>query len=116
LGEGRGEGSADPRATSTVHEQRTALSQSLLFAEDKIALRTETHKHIRWANGKEELYDLRADPAELRDLAAGADLGWARQLLAQHTGISPESEEPAELTPTETAILHARLQALGYIV
>ena len=34
-------------------------------------VRTETYKLVRYATGEEELYDLSADPYELRNLMAG---------------------------------------------
>jgi arylsulfatase len=36
-------------------------------------LRSATHKYVWWANGEEELYDLVADPGELRNIAARED-------------------------------------------
>ena len=49
---------------------RGVLSENLLFAEDRIALRTARHTYVRWASGKEEVFDRRSDPGELRDLSA----------------------------------------------
>ena len=42
---------------------------------DHHALRTPTHRYIRYASGEEELYDHRADPHEWENLAVtrGAD-------------------------------------------
>src|SRR6185503_17166325 len=48
---------------------RALISENLLFAEERVSMRTATAKLVRWANGKEEVYDLRHDPGEQRDLA-----------------------------------------------
>jgi N-acetylglucosamine-6-sulfatase len=40
------------------------------FAVPYYGVRTERFKYVRWSYGDEELYDLRADPYELRNLAA----------------------------------------------
>jgi hypothetical protein len=37
------------------------------------ALRTEQYLYAAWSNGDREFYDVLADPAELRNLAATAD-------------------------------------------
>lgn len=59
------------------------LSESLLFAEERIALRTVRHTYVLWPSGKEELYDRVRDPGELRDLAARSALvREQRRLLA----------------------------------
>jgi len=55
-------------------EPRTAMSHGLLFAEERRALRSERFKYIEWAHGKEEVYDLRSDPNERRDLAGQEEL------------------------------------------
>jgi len=49
--------------------ERAVLSENMLFTEERVALRTDQTKLVRWANGKEEAYDLVRDPAERRDLA-----------------------------------------------
>ena len=51
-------------------DDRVALVENMLFAEERTGVRTRDRKCVRWENGKEELYDLAADPGERRDLAA----------------------------------------------
>jgi arylsulfatase A-like enzyme len=100
-------------------DARAALCEALLFAEEKVAIRTDHYKYIQWANGKEELYDLLHDPAELRDVAASTDLTWGRRMLAEHAAArlqsgglpEPEREWPA----ADRAALRARLEGLGYV-
>jgi hypothetical protein len=43
---------------------RIAFAENMLFAEERTALRTQSHKYVRWADGREEVYDLASDPAE----------------------------------------------------
>ncbi len=44
------------------------------------ALRTKDHLYVEYATGERELYDLRADPYELRNLANSADPGFIARL------------------------------------
>jgi len=70
--------------------ERPVVSESLLFAEERTALRTARHTYVVWPNGKEELYDRRRDPRELRDLAARR-----RLLRAQRSLLAAERDSPA---------------------
>ena len=91
---------------------RAVLSENLLFAEERVAVRTDTAKLIRWANGKEEAYDLRRDPAERRDLA-GVD-GFVVPLEA--TFDETERAMAPAVTPVAGHDLPAAaLRALGYV-
>ncbi|MBM4246180.1 MAG: hypothetical protein FJ148_20670, partial [Deltaproteobacteria bacterium] len=66
------------------------VSENLLFAEDRIALRTARHTYVTWPTGKEEIYDRARDPRELRDLAAREPLlRRHRALLAAARGAWP---------------------------
>jgi arylsulfatase A-like enzyme len=47
------------------------------------ALRASDYAYIEYATGDRELYDLRTDPYELRNLVAAADPGLLRQLAAR---------------------------------
>ena len=85
----------------------------LLFAEDKIGLRTARHKYVRWENGKEELYDLEADPAELRDIAATADLTTFRELTREDDAAPPLDDLPDDVE--EHGAVRAALHGLGYV-
>ena len=87
-----------PLLTGAADPPRVALSEALLFADEKRSLRDERFKYIVWANGKEELYDLLADPAEQRDLAAERDLvaTW-RLALERVTTVSLLPPATAEL-------------------
>ena len=42
----------------------------MLFSEERVGIRTADRKYVRWDSGKEEVYDLRADPGESRDVGA----------------------------------------------
>ena len=93
-------------ATSGV----SARCEGMLFAEEKVGVRTDRLKYVRSANGKEELYDLVDDPRELRDIAAGADLDWARALTVPSAGAGA-CDDGARDEPAVRAALHA----LGYV-
>jgi arylsulfatase A-like enzyme len=76
--------SLKPLALSLPDDERLALSEGLLLADEKKALRTARFKYIRSANGKEEVYDLLADPGELHDLAARQDLVAPLRVRMEH--------------------------------
>ncbi len=48
-----------------------------------MASRTERFRYIRYADGSEELYDMKADPNEWTNLAADPDHAGTRQELAR---------------------------------
>ncbi len=103
-----------PAASGRPHlqrDERVALCEGLLFSEGKVAVRSARYKYVRWDNGKEELYDLRADPAELRDIAASADLTWARALTSADEAPMPEIVADLE----EQGAVRAALHGLGYV-
>jgi choline-sulfatase len=77
-----------------------------------LGLRTATHKYVRAP--RPELYDVRADPGETRDLAAAAPELAAeldRELEGRLSGAAPVTPAGA-LGPEE----RARLASLGYVV
>jgi len=77
-------------------------------------VRSSGYKLIRSAEGREELYDLEADPEERRDIAVEneAVVAELRKLLAERrASFGPDAPaEPAAVNPE----LRQRLQALGY--
>jgi arylsulfatase A-like enzyme len=91
---------------------RAVISENLLFAEERVALRTDGAKLIRWANGKEEAYDLRRDPAERRDLA-GVD-GFVARLEAAFDE-TEQAMAPAVTPVAGREVPAAALRALGYV-
>jgi arylsulfatase A-like enzyme len=58
-----------PLIRGEEREPRVAVVENLLFAEERVGIRTADRKYVRWERGKEEVYDLAADPREQRDLA-----------------------------------------------
>ena len=60
-------------ASAAPSDPPSALVECMLFADERVAVRTEQRKFVRWETGKQEIYDLQADPAEHRDLAGLAD-------------------------------------------
>jgi len=78
-------------------------------------LRTATHKYVWWANGEEELYDLNADPDELRNLANRDDpatterkRGFKDQLLSWSVG-TEDQLAPHTFNVYFDDIIHDRL-------
>jgi len=51
--------------------------------------RTETHRYIRYADGSEELYDIRKDPHEFKNLASDPKTKKLRKKLASYLPKSP---------------------------
>jgi arylsulfatase A-like enzyme/cytochrome c biogenesis protein CcdA len=88
---------------------RVALVENMLFSEERTGLRTATRKYVRWADGKEEVYDLVSDPGERRDLAGvDGEIEPLRALFAAQRRQQPVTARlgagPAEL-----------LRQLGYL-
>jgi arylsulfatase A-like enzyme len=93
---------------------REALIENLLFADERVGLRTRDHKYVRWEIGKEEAYDLRRDPAELRDLAAvDGVLLPLRHAFASTDAAAPMAGEPPTAPRLDAAAVEA-MRALGY--
>jgi len=93
---------------------RVALIENLLFAEERVGVRTLDRKYVRWDNGKEEVYDLTADPREQRDVVGlDAYLRPLRELYALEQNTTAPSLIAARpfVEPSEAAALHA----LGYV-
>jgi len=88
---------------------RTVLSENLLFAEERVAARTAETKLVRWANGKEEAYDLVRDPAELRDLAG------VEAFVSPLRAALDEAGDPSHLRANAAPIPVEALRALGYV-
>lgn len=56
------------------------------------SVKTETHRYIRYANGDEELYEVKSDPYEWENLASRQESAAVKERLSQWL---PESEVPA---------------------
>jgi len=99
--------------------ERPVVSENLLFAEERVALRTARHTYVVWPNGKEELYDRTRDPGELRDLTARRRLlRTHRALLAASRaspGASDAAPEEASAGTGVSGVTRRALQALGYV-
>jgi arylsulfatase A-like enzyme len=58
------------------------------------AVRTETHRYIRYADGSEELYDMKADPHEYTNLAGKPEHKALKKSLALHLPKNPAKPAP----------------------
>jgi arylsulfatase A-like enzyme len=93
---------------------RPTLIENMLFAEERVGLRTASHKYVRWANGREEVYALGSDPGEQRDLVALGDvLGDLQRLYAQTADGAPLAQPPRR-APSLNGATRDALHALGY--
>ena len=77
--------------------------------EDWAALRTPRAKLVRWADGRERLYDLARDPGERAQAAGRAPQGWSERLEAMLSAREPRPEGAAP-----SARLREALKAAGY--
>jgi N-acetylglucosamine-6-sulfatase len=93
--------SADGRSFAPLlyDEDPSWRSSSLLEAAGSGApptyagIRTETHKYVEYANGKEELYDLESDPYELESVHESADPSLLEDLKAKLDALKSCYEE-----------------------
>jgi arylsulfatase A-like enzyme len=91
-----------------------ALIESMLFADERVAIRTSSRKFVRWEIDKQEIYDLEADPAERRDLAGIA--GERAALASAFDGVHDERFGMRPSRPGRPGIAEeAALRALGYV-
>jgi arylsulfatase A-like enzyme len=91
-----------------------ALMENMHFAEERVGLRTDAHKYVRWAIGKEEAYDLRADPGERVDLAGVPSVVEPlRRTLDRIVAEKPARPSSTSVRP-DPATAEA-LRALGYV-
>lgn len=96
----------------TDHAERTLVAENMLFSEERVGIRTDAWKYVRWATGKSEAYDLTHDPGEQRDVAADPVVRARLDALlpAASLGAAAAGEAPPP---------HARdaesLRKLGYI-
>jgi arylsulfatase A-like enzyme len=104
-----------PLVRGTEQQPRVALSENLLFAEERVGLRTATQKYIRWDTGKEEVYDLAQDPHERCDLAGiPAIVEPLRHLYDAMDHIIPKTSSRGA-QPTLDDGGEAALRSLGYV-
>jgi arylsulfatase A-like enzyme len=107
---------AVPLIEGTATPERAAIVQNLLFAEERVAVRSREWKYVRWEDGREELYDLRSDSAERRNLASVENV--VAPLRAMYSELQPREIGIVAADQREREVgLDARpgLRALGYL-
>jgi arylsulfatase A-like enzyme len=105
-----------PLVRGETSAPRVALIENMLFAEERIGIRTADSKYVLWDNGKEEVYYLSTDPQERVDLA-GIDgaLAPLREAYARLNSNGKSVASPPSLAPEITSGTAAALSALGYL-
>ena len=112
---GRDSESFLPLVRGEAEAPRGALIENMLFADERVGLRTEQYKYVRWDYGKEELYDLWTDPLERLDLAAsGERLAVLRATYAAF-GAEPNERPRTGSPPIVDERTEAAMRALGYL-
>jgi arylsulfatase A-like enzyme len=113
---------APPLPLETGAADRPLFSLGLNRFEDRRAVRFGRFKYVRWdLTGREELYDLAADPGERHDIAPHEPQGLAtgRELIKAFDEQSRDARRRLRLGEGEEAQLDdgtlARLRALGYV-
>jgi arylsulfatase A-like enzyme len=95
------------------------IENSDRYPEKYLGARTFRWKYLRReSDGAEELYDLRADPGETRNLEAQAPerlAGLREGLDAALRTLSDSALEPPEETPVDDVEALEQLEALGYL-
>ncbi|MSR62990.1 MAG: hypothetical protein EXS08_11150 [Planctomycetes bacterium] len=115
-----------PLLGGAAPEPRTALLDGTLYGFDKVGLRTERYKLVLDRDPRAaaplELYDWRADPLELHDLAASepdmvvrlsAELE-ARLSILNARAKTQRPSEPLDLAPAKQEEILRQLESLGY--
>ena len=93
---------------------RVALTENMLLGEERVGVRTAHHEYVRWEDGREEAYNLAADPQERRDLAGIDDtMNRLRQLYAQ-VGSGVQAPFPTTQSSPDGRTREA-LRSLGYV-
>jgi arylsulfatase A-like enzyme len=97
--------------------ERPLFAEGLLHGDEQKCLRTERYKVIyHAATGRSEVYDLRADPREQRDLGGNQTVAAReRALLKAWMATAAGTRVRVSPKPKVTAEMRERLRALGYI-
>lgn len=94
---------------------RVALTENMLFAEERIGIRTSDRNYVRWEDGKEEVYDLVADPQERIDLAGDTGVVEPLRRLYADLGVSTAPEVAEAKQPRIEGGTAEAMRALGYL-
>jgi len=92
--------------------------ESLLYGDEKISVRQDGYKYITSVSGarKEELYDLREDPEEAKNIihteVPGKDM-LRKKLMAWYESNQKKAEAPESVNLDQAT--RDRLKSLGYV-
>lgn len=104
-----------PLLSGNQSTARVAMAENMLFSEERTAIRTANHKYIRWQDGREEVYDLRADPGERINLVALPEIIRPLRLLSDAIVPPPGTAGTEINSPAIDARTKHALEALGYL-
>lgn len=106
--------SAVPLLSGAESAPRVALAENMLFAEERTAIRTPDYKYIRWHDGREEVYDLRADPRERINLVGRSELAAPLRNLFDASVLRTRGDVRSGAPLLDPRTKRA-LEALGYL-
>lgn len=79
---------------ATAHRTQPAITS---HGPGNDAVRTETHRYIRYADGSEELYDIQKDPNEFTNLASHPETEPLKKKLAAYLPQNPAKPVPGSM-------------------
>lgn len=103
-----------PLIAGDADAESAAPPPALIELSDRLAVRTEDWKLIYFWDDRWELYDLRADPGETRDLAFAAPEVSRGLLAIARMALARRDQSQTESIPLDKETIEA-LEALGYM-
>ena len=105
---------SDPQSVPSAAHQEVVLATNRL---DQHAIRAGSYKYIEHMDGKQELYDVEADPAEQHDLSTEQPerMQELQTRLHQAVDFGSVTATPPRNTIREDPAMNQLLEALGYL-
>ena len=105
---------SDPQSVPGIAHQEVVLATNRL---DQHAIRAGSYKYIEYMDGKQELYDVEADPAEQHDLSAEQPerVQELQTRLHEAVDFGSVTATPPRNTIREDPAMNQLLEVLGYL-